>query len=427
MREAESNLAVKELRQRLAELEQHWAKYVHMRAFDPSVASIEKDTAEIPQQQPSPPLTSARYRLNFVCILKDNIVIVLIEQIVVTYFNGVYACLGLVWQKLRHLLLVNIIVVFEVMELETQNHVCTNQLKRQDDEIKRVREELDSVQKNRKELEISAKQEKQRCVQKESELNELYIMERLKYSEAMQSIQDLRQTITQLELKKAEKWTQNQLRGTSVCDVDDDSNSHASIGSNGDALSLVSEDMNALIADMTVRVPVLNNLVEEESATETENRPEEKHDGNDTTDSGNQSALTSCHVRTVKVKNLVWQMAREMEPFQGQCSAKGVSRRLANRHRHSSALENTEDNQAFTNSNRSRRRKTVRQKTDGCGSVDSSLGTPEKVQIRRTSSMPSLCENTQGVFYVYTQTTGNKPHRVQRVQEVHFRLQLASK
>jgi uncharacterized protein YcfJ len=29
----------------------------------------------------------------------------------------------------------------KVMELETQNHVCTNQLKRQDDEIKRLRED----------------------------------------------------------------------------------------------------------------------------------------------------------------------------------------------------------------------------------------------------------------------------------------------
>ncbi|EYC35316.1 hypothetical protein Y032_1080g3564 [Ancylostoma ceylanicum] len=109
------------------------------------------------------------------------------------------------------------------MELETQNHVCTNQLRRQDEEIKRVREEIEAVQKVRRELEASLRQERQRCAQRESELNEQCIMERLKYSEAMQSIQDLRQMITQLELKKAEGWTQNQLRGTSVCEVDDDS------------------------------------------------------------------------------------------------------------------------------------------------------------------------------------------------------------
>uniref|UniRef100_A0A0K0D8D2 HOOK domain-containing protein n=1 Tax=Angiostrongylus cantonensis TaxID=6313 RepID=A0A0K0D8D2_ANGCA len=89
----------------------------------------------------------------------------------------------------------------KVMELETQNHVCTNQLRRQDDEMKRVREEIEAVQKMRRELEMSLRQERQRCVQRESELNEQCIMERLKYSEAMQSVQELRQTITQLELK----------------------------------------------------------------------------------------------------------------------------------------------------------------------------------------------------------------------------------
>uniref|UniRef100_A0A1I7Y8L4 CC2-LZ domain-containing protein n=1 Tax=Steinernema glaseri TaxID=37863 RepID=A0A1I7Y8L4_9BILA len=34
----------------------------------------------------------------------------------------------------------------KVMELETQNHVCTNQLKRQDDEVKRLREQFEQNQ-----------------------------------------------------------------------------------------------------------------------------------------------------------------------------------------------------------------------------------------------------------------------------------------
>lgn len=33
----------------------------------------------------------------------------------------------------------------KVMELETQNHVCTNQLKRQDEEVKRLRDEKEAV------------------------------------------------------------------------------------------------------------------------------------------------------------------------------------------------------------------------------------------------------------------------------------------
>lgn len=123
--------------------------------------------------------------------------------------------------------------------------------------MKRIREEIEVVQKVRRELEASLRQERQRYVQRESELNEQCMMERLKYSEAMQSVQDLRQTITQLELRKAEGWTQNQLRGSSVCEVDDDSTSHLSIGSNADVFSLGSDDMNALVTDMTFKVPLL--------------------------------------------------------------------------------------------------------------------------------------------------------------------------
>lgn len=85
MREAEANLSIKEMRQRLSELEQQWAvshvvhlvneltkiqKYIHVRTFDPSSAGLSDgnapgvpDTPATTPQQPSPPLTSARARL----------------------------------------------------------------------------------------------------------------------------------------------------------------------------------------------------------------------------------------------------------------------------------------------------------------------------------------------------------------------------
>ncbi|KJH43673.1 hypothetical protein DICVIV_10317 [Dictyocaulus viviparus] len=289
MREAESNLAVKEMRQRLAELEQHWAKYVHMRAFDPASVSVDSENASN-DSITTPSLNSARARLAKItasiiggssetddgCItvreLEDQLMGVRIKE------ADNLAELKEMRQK--------------VMELETQNHVCTNQLRRQDDEMKRVREEIEAVQKVRRELEALLRQERQRGVMRESELNEQCIMERLKYSEAMQSVQELQQTITQLELKKAEGWTQNQLRGSSVCEIDDDSTSHLSMGSNGDVFSIGSEDMNALVADMVVKVPVLDELAEEGSNTETEDhRPKEKHDGNVTGDSGVHNSL----------------------------------------------------------------------------------------------------------------------------------------
>ncbi|CDH93027.1 Rab GTPase-activating protein eat-17 [Caenorhabditis elegans] len=290
MREAESSLALKEMRQRLAELEQHWAKYVHVRAFDPSSASIEKEStseAHSTQQQPSPPLTSARARLAKITASliggsteeTDNCISVreLEDQLMGVRIKEADTLAEL--KEMRQ----------KVMELETQNHVCTNQLKRQDEEMKRVREDSEVLVKKRKELEDQLKDEKEKLDNKESEFNEGRINDRLKYSEAMQTIQDLQSSISQLELKKAEKWTQNQLRGSSVCDLDEESNSHGSICSNVDHLSLASDEMNALLADMTVRIPTLDDLAEEGSATETDElRPKELNDGNDTTDSGVQ-------------------------------------------------------------------------------------------------------------------------------------------
>ncbi|EGT43399.1 hypothetical protein CAEBREN_14051 [Caenorhabditis brenneri] len=63
VREAESSLALEDVPQRLAELEQHRATNVHDRAFVPSSASLEKDStseAHTSYQQTAPLLTSAR-------------------------------------------------------------------------------------------------------------------------------------------------------------------------------------------------------------------------------------------------------------------------------------------------------------------------------------------------------------------------------
>ncbi|CAJ0582942.1 unnamed protein product, partial [Mesorhabditis spiculigera] len=291
MREAEANLSLKEMRQRLSELEQQWAKYVHVRAFDPASATLQEngttpaDTPATTPQQPSPPLTSARARLAKITAtlmgsgseedhgisvreLEDQLMGVRIKE------ADTVAELKEMRQK--------------VMEMETQNHVCTNQLRRQDEELKRLKEDKIMIQKAKKEMEESLKSEKAKIMQRESELNEESIMQRLKYSEAIQNLTDLQQKINHLELKSAEKWTKNQLRGSSVCDLEDDSScagSHHSVVSGGDAMSLASDDMSAIVADLTMKVPQLER-VQDETETEEGLRPPEKQDGNDTTDSG---------------------------------------------------------------------------------------------------------------------------------------------
>uniref|UniRef100_A0AC34R203 Uncharacterized protein n=1 Tax=Panagrolaimus sp. JU765 TaxID=591449 RepID=A0AC34R203_9BILA len=142
----------------------------------------------------------------------------------------------------------------KVMELETQNHVCTNQLKRQDEEIKRIREEKDlAIEKENKATNL-LKEEQRKLLEIQGEMKESSVMQRLKITEHIQQIAELKQTIAQLESKIAEKNAQAQLRGGSIIsDMDDDS--VVSNRSYGDANSIASEEMSAFIAEVTAKHP----------------------------------------------------------------------------------------------------------------------------------------------------------------------------
>lgn len=177
MREAESSLSLKEMRQKLADVEQQWQRFVQLRglsvaqlsssssapsldlpptALSPNSSSMDEEPPQEPCQSPTPSQQqqpqSARARIaKFTATiigavgnnvngnagpevpapetlegwnqreLEDNFIGLKIRE------ADTLAELKEMRQK--------------VMELETQNHVCSNQLKRQDEEIKRLREE----------------------------------------------------------------------------------------------------------------------------------------------------------------------------------------------------------------------------------------------------------------------------------------------
>uniref|UniRef100_A0A915PRS1 CUE domain-containing protein n=1 Tax=Setaria digitata TaxID=48799 RepID=A0A915PRS1_9BILA len=334
MREAEASLSLKEMRQRLAELEQHWTKYVSSRVLEndtsktclerrATLSHVQLNNASASEsqgvisneKQQSSTMTgsssvpqSARQRLaKLTATLIGTINTDTSDATSPSDFSGCITIKELEDQlmgvRIREADTVAELKEMrqKVMELETQNHVCTNQLKRQDEEMKRLREEKGNILQRQKELSDQIKEERRKAVEVESELKERSVMERLKYSEAMQHIADLKQTITHLELKKAEKWTHTQLRGSSVCDMDDDSSTGA-VGSHisGDAVSINSEELSALIADMQVRVPEFTDeavlLVKENGipiSSKDRLRKALEEDGNDTTDSGFQASDAS--------------------------------------------------------------------------------------------------------------------------------------
>lgn len=281
MREAEASLSLKEMRQRFSELEQQWAKYVHARTFgaqamaiqsfdtlpkndedsgvmnSPDTGSPSSHTQSLSTSQQQP--TSARGRLaNLTAKLMGAGFGISNEE-----SNDMGMSMKEMEDQLMGLRIREADAVAElkemrqkVMELETQNHVCTNQLKRQDEELKKLLTECESSKKIEKESAEQLKEEQRKSVELQSELKEKAVIQRLKYTEALNSIAELKQQIAHYESMNAEKLACAQLRGTSICDMDDDSNtSHKSFNFNGDGGSLASEEMSVLIADVTIKIP----------------------------------------------------------------------------------------------------------------------------------------------------------------------------
>uniref|UniRef100_A0A1I8E8E3 Uncharacterized protein n=1 Tax=Wuchereria bancrofti TaxID=6293 RepID=A0A1I8E8E3_WUCBA len=306
MREAEASLSLKEMRQRFAELEQHWTKYISNRILENDMPKtcLERRTT----------LSNFNLQLNNIAANESQVITsndkLSQQQPSTTAPQSARQRLA----KLTATLIGTINAESSDTGANASDSSGNITIKELEDQLMGVRiREADTVaelkEMRQKVMELETQEERRKAVEVESELKERSVMERLKYSEAMQHIADLKQAITHLELKKAEKWTHTQLRGSSICDLDDDSSTGA-IGSHvsGDAVSITSDELTTLIADMQVRIPELpelsDKLVKEngimpncgnikDQLKDDVGRMLEEEDGNDTTDSGFQTSDTS--------------------------------------------------------------------------------------------------------------------------------------
>lgn len=87
------------------------------------------------------------------------------------------------------------------MELETQVQVSTNQLRRQDEEIKKQRELLEAAELKDREAAARLLDEQRRYADLESKMQEELMNARIRDAEKAQVIAELTQKISQLELK----------------------------------------------------------------------------------------------------------------------------------------------------------------------------------------------------------------------------------
>lgn len=89
----------------------------------------------------------------------------------------------------------------KVMELETQVQVSTNQLRRQDENGKLLKEELESALARVKELETKLREQHDKYSDLESKMKDDSMMARIRDAEHAQQVAELTQKISVLELK----------------------------------------------------------------------------------------------------------------------------------------------------------------------------------------------------------------------------------
>uniref|UniRef100_A0AAR5PP63 Rab-GAP TBC domain-containing protein n=1 Tax=Dendroctonus ponderosae TaxID=77166 RepID=A0AAR5PP63_DENPD len=193
LREAEANLSLKDLRQRVSELSNQWQRHLQDHKSKPEPAAS------------SDPLSTPK-KLLFGN--RNNEIQKIEEELMTTRIREMETLTEV--KELR----------LKVMELETQVQVGTNQLRRQDEEIKKQREALELAELRDRNAAARLLEEQRRYSNLESEMQDELMKARISDAEKTQSVAELTQKISQLELKSQEIATEGELRIHSVDDSD---------------------------------------------------------------------------------------------------------------------------------------------------------------------------------------------------------------
>ncbi|KRX74396.1 Ecotropic viral integration site 5 -like protein [Trichinella sp. T6] len=208
MREAEANLSLKEVRQKLVDLSNDWKSKRYSGNFFQREAYIEREWTTM----------CCHFQLHTAMELPEPLEGLEKRPVVVKE----QACTPARMKELEDLLMGVRIREAEtlgqlkemrqrVMELETLNHVCTNQIRRQDEEFKRLTLEHEQCSFKERDHQQNLLEERRRTSDLESQLKELTVMSRLKETELMQANAELKAKICELESGLMERWTREEL------------------------------------------------------------------------------------------------------------------------------------------------------------------------------------------------------------------------
>ncbi|XP_055526512.1 ecotropic viral integration site 5 ortholog isoform X4 [Wyeomyia smithii] len=183
LREAEASLSLKDLKQRVQELSTQWQRQLSEQRNEAAQSS-----------------ESGAKKLLFWESSRTQDMQKLEEELMTTRIREMETLTEL--KELR----------LKVMELETQVQVSTNQLRRQDEESKRVKEELEEALIRERELSNKAREQQHRYSDLESRMKDELMNVKIKFTEQSQTVAELKQEISRLETKNSEMLAEGELR-----------------------------------------------------------------------------------------------------------------------------------------------------------------------------------------------------------------------
>ncbi|KMQ94214.1 tbc1 domain family member [Lasius niger] len=183
LREAEANLSLKDLRQRVVELSAAWQRHLQ----------------EHRSAQSAPAADSTPKKLLF-WENRGHEVQKFEEDLMTTRIREMEALTEV--KELR----------LKVMELETQVQVATNQLRRQDEGGKVLKDDLEAALAREKDLAAKLREQQHKYSDLESKMKDETMMARIRDAEHAQQVAELTQKISLLELKNEEMYAEGELR-----------------------------------------------------------------------------------------------------------------------------------------------------------------------------------------------------------------------
>ncbi|CAK1588719.1 unnamed protein product [Parnassius mnemosyne] len=200
LREAEANLSLKELSQRVTELSEAWQRHLQEHRQEVPPAPVQSNVVSDIMATPKKLLRAWEGRSGDVQKLD--------EELMSTRIREVEALTEL--KELR----------LKVMELEAQVQVSTNQLRRQDEETRQLRENLDAALQRERVLQVRQREFQHKYADLESKAKYDSMQANIRNMEDAQRIAELETEVSEYKLKNEVMATEGELRCNNMDDSD---------------------------------------------------------------------------------------------------------------------------------------------------------------------------------------------------------------